>query len=354
MAKTKVKRGPRGKGTIFRDKRTGGWRGRKVVGKSPTGKTLYIERSAPTQAEVQRKLNEAVPASSGTSTSFRDWVKRWLAALSVRPSTLRSYKFSLERRILPDLGHLPVGKLTAYHFEEQAKGWDVASDTSRTRLRHVRLCLGAAVRAGLVAVNVAANAKLPKVARKVLIPFTGKELARIIKEATKDPLALPLALLAATGCRVGEALALDTSDVDFKRGMVSITKTQDHSTNRPGPPKSSNGRRTIRVPKGALPALRLAVGKRHLGPLYLSKWGRRMRYVPLADVWVALLERLGLSGENRTLHSLRHSVGTQLVSAGVPIGDVAKFLGDTPAVVIAVYLHAAGTDPAKTLERLMR
>jgi integrase len=67
-----------------------------------------------------------------------------------------------------------------------------------------------------------------------------------------------------------------------------------------------------------------------------------------------LLKRLGMGDRQRNPHALRHGVATLLVSRGVPLGDVARFLGHTVAQVVRVYVHAAGTNPADTLNDVLR
>jgi len=47
------------------------------------------------------------------------------------------------------------------------------------------------------------------------------------------------------------------------------------------------------------------------------------------------------------LHQPRHSVATAMISAAVPLGDVAKYLGDTVQTVVATYLHATGGRPGE-------
>jgi hypothetical protein len=49
---------------------------------------------------------------------------------------------------------------------------------------------------------------------------------------------------------------------------------------------------------------------------------------------------------------VRRGVERSVISEGVPLGDVAKFLADTVETVVKTYLHSAGTDPSDTLDRL--
>jgi integrase len=156
-----------------------------------------------------------------------------------------------------------------------------------------------------------------------------------------------LAFLAATGCRIGEAAALDVPDYDPATGRAAITKTwsRDHGTR---PPKSVHSRRTIVVPPPAEPAVAHAVGARKAGPLFRSKGKTRF---DSAQIHIALQRQLAALGlpRPRNPHAIRHGVATLLVSKGVPLGDVAKYLGDTVETVVRTYVHPAGFDVAAEL-----
>ena len=45
-------------------------------------------------------------------------------------------------------------------------------------------------------------------------------------------------------------------------------------------------------------------------------------------------------------------VATLMIARGVPLGDVAKYLGDTVETVVRSYLHATGADPADAMDEL--
>jgi len=106
------------------------------------------------------------------------------------------------------------------------------------------------------------------------------------------------------------------------------------------------------VPAAALPALLAAAGGRKAGPLFRDRWGRRVTARDLRDyVWYPLLTRLGLA--RRTPHEMRHGVATHAIAAGVPIGNVARDLGDTPETIVETYLHATdGASVADAMDRL--
>jgi integrase len=160
----------------------------------------------------------------------------------------------------------------------------------------------------------------------------------------------PFAVLAAVGCRIGEVLALNVEDFDPVRGTPRRRQTYSAPHGHRAP-KSENGNRTIRVPRSALAAIRSAIGARKSGPLFASTSGGPRERSTLQRRWRSFLGDLG--ADYRNVHQLRHSVATVLIAAGMPVADVAKFLGGTVKVVGAKYLHPAGTDPADALEKLL-
>ena len=54
-------------------------------------------------------------------------------------------------------------------------------------------------------------------------------------------------LTALSGMRIGEAIALNTSDVDFKQRVIRVTKTYDPVNRIAGPPKTSASNREIQM-----------------------------------------------------------------------------------------------------------
>lgn len=349
LPRPKRKRRARGTGTIF--ERGELWVARVPVGRYASGKTRYVEVTAPTQAGVVERMRGVQPP--GPDTTVAQWCARWLAQQQVRPSTLGDRRHTVERWIVPQLGAHRVAELTAGQIERVVSAWKLGPNTARKNLRTLRTCLEAARRAGLCTENPARDVKGPKAKRRDVTPFTPKELAAIVAAAVRPTDAVH-ALLAATGCRLGEALGANVEDYDASTGALTIRRTYD-ARHGEREPKSENGRRTIRVPAVARPALLRAIDGRTRGPLFAADGtagqGRR-QHTPVRQAWAVFLRRLGLP--YRSPHQLRHSVATALVSAGVPLGDVARYLGDSVQVVVSTYLHAAGTDVCAALDAALK
>lgn len=332
MGKGKKTRGARGLGTVFYSKRLRKWIARKTV----NGRR--VERRGPTQQEAIRRRDAALPPDPDTTT-VGDWCAAWLESADVREQTRDVYRQSVSLRIVPQLGRAKLAAVTAWDVERAAAVWgtQVAANTVRKHLSHLRSMFSAARRAGLVSANPVTIARKPKATKVEIDPFTADELARIVEAAASDPKTHRLAVMAAIGCRVGEAIALLPGDYDAKSGKLSISRnrTVNHGV---GPPKSANGVRTVRVP---LPARGAATA---LGPeLTHPTAGRR---------WAKLLDALGI--RRRGPHQARHTCATLAIAAGVPIANVARDLGDHVQTIVSTYLHPVpGRDVCEAMEGLL-
>lgn len=346
------RRRARGTGTIFPAVRRGRkiWIGRRPIGRNAAGKTLYREVWADTQGEVVKKLAEAGPPPPGLTVA--DWVARWLKSVQVKPRTEANYRDDFTRHILPEIGHLRLAEVSPSQIEALIaalgkKGLGVNS--VRKALKHARIAFNAAVRDRIIASNPVSLARKPQAKPKRIDAFTPAELARIITEASIRPHEWPIAVLAGTGCRGGECIALDVQDFDRTAHTVKITKTY-HKTAGMGTPKSARSVRTIRVPLVVVPIVEAAIEGRKKGPMFLTTNGTRRSHDLVHHAWQDFIKRIGLAYRNP--HQLRHSVATALISAAVPLGDVAAYLGDSVDTVVKTYLHPAGTDPSKALDML--
>lgn len=334
----KKSRRARGTGSIFPDKRRGGWVGKVPVGRYPNGRTKYTEVRGETQAEVVEAMKKVRPP--GPDVTVAEWADRWLATSGAQPPTLADYKHTVEKHVKPTLGHLKLASLTAHDVEAAVLRWGLGPNTARKNLRQVRTMLEAARRAKLVPENVAKDAKGPRRRKVEINPFTPGEMAAILAEAGGRLPDCIFGALAGTGMRLGEALALDVTDFDPATSKLSVTKTysRKHGLRRP---KSENGVRTIRVPAAALPSFTRAIGKRKGGPLFPTADGlRRRQHNTVRANWKVFLKRLGLP--YRKPHNLRHSVATHAIAAGLHVANVARDLGDTADTIIKTYCHPSG------------
>lgn len=192
---------------------------------------------------------------------------------------------------------------------------------------------------------------MPKKHKGTALTPTQQDL--LIRSAT-SPWCLPafLELSAATGARRGEVLALRWSDIENGRANIrrSLTQTKQglaFKTTKTDDP------RIVKVPKSALDALdahrkyqqefRLQFGQDYhtdLDLVFANPDGSPLRPDSVSATVSALCRRLKLP-KGINLHTLRHSHGSHLLAAGVPLAAVSERLGHSSVRVTAdVYAHA--------------
>jgi site-specific recombinase XerD len=166
---------------------------------------------------------------------------------------------------------------------------------------------------GLLARDPAANVRRPKVdPESRTLGLDRNELGALLVQAGLGTLrdhAL-ISLLAMNGLRISEALGASVDDRDVDRGHRTLRVMR-------------KGGKQVTVPLAprTARALDLYIGERASGPIFVGAAGARMdRYA--ADRTVKRLARRAGTTKRISPHSLRHSLITAALDAGVPLRDV--------------------------------
>jgi integrase len=199
-----------------------------------------------------------------------------------------------------------------------------------------------------VAVNPCEGLELPAAPQATEIRFlTLDELALLVAHARPGPFqAIDRALYltaAMSGLRKGELVALRWRAVDWPAARISVR--QNYTRGEFGTPKSKRSTRS--VPMGD------AVGGELERLFKASRWQRDDDLVfahpatgeVLAKSNVsrrmrAALKAAGLD-ERRRFHDLRHSFGTQMAAAGVPLRTLQEFMGHRDLTTTQIYADYA-------------
>ena len=160
---------------------------------------------------------------------------------------------------------------------------------------------------------------------------TRSEAARLLWESRREPkvrLHLPLFVMIAlyTGARSGAILGLRWTQVDFIRGRIDF--------NEPGRARTNKRRAIIPIPHPLQTAM--ARAQRRAGsPFVLSYDGKRIANIRKS--FMAAAKRAEL--EDVTPHVLRHTAGTWLAQRGVPLWQIAGWLGHSQQRTTELYAH---------------
>jgi integrase len=200
----------------------------------------------------------------------------------------------------------------------------------------LRQLLGYAQRSKLVAENVAQQVPNPQPKRREVPIFAGwEELERVAEELPPERRLLPI-LVAGTGMRPEEWLALTRADIDVKNRVVQVRRVfTDGMTKEFG--KQQRSLRRIPLRQRVVDALdahpwRIDSPLVFPGPrghLDLHAWRR--------DEWYPALESAGLP--KRSPYSMRHTFASFAIAAGVSLFYLSRLLGSSVQQVDSTYGH---------------
>ncbi|MFC7364493.1 MULTISPECIES: tyrosine-type recombinase/integrase [Bhargavaea] len=157
-------------------------------------------------------------------------------------------------------------------------------------------------------------------------------------------------LLAYSGLRLGEALGLTWEDIDAQKRTITVNRTRDTKGVRS--PKTLNSQRTIMIDSQIIDmlvsyklwtkALKLRHGKGHSESdfAFVSTQSVPISASACQRYLKDFLRRHDLGIPNITLHGLRHTHATLLLTQGLPVHDVAERLGNTAEMIMKIYGHA--------------
>ncbi len=314
-------------------------------------------------SELKRQAGGGLPDPGKRTVS--DLIDEWLstAAPTLKPRTVADYRQTCALYILPALGNRRLSKLTPDSIQRlyatiQARG------AMRTAVL-VHALLHRACRMAVLwrwlAENPCDRVQRPQHRARRKDVWTPEQL-RTFLESARDHWLYPLwHTLLASGCRVGELLALTWQDVDFDAAAIRIAKTLQRVAGEyfTGSPKTAAGERTISLPAEAMQVLRQQRGRQVLasqaseyvfpnlagGPLHVSTVGHAL---------ARECDRLGLP--RVTPHGLRHLHASLLLAEGLPLPAVSARLGHANTQVTAtVYAHAlpGQDDGARAIARAL-
>lgn len=318
--------------------------------------------------KVRDRLNAGAPAKDATR-SVGDWLQHWRAttlAASDRKEATRVLYANLSRKHLEPapFGAIRLDRLKASDIEglvlamrakTKKDGKRALSDSTIRQIYTVlRTGLDGAVRDGLLARNPAALVKRPGVERTEAKHLPSADLSAVLKAAEGSRYYPALLLIAATGLRKGEALALRWDRVDLGAGalkvLATISRVDGHLVI--SEPKTDRSRRTVPLPPAMVAMLRrhrteqkadrLKAGDQWVdsGLVFTNEFGGPVEPRNLLRVIEAAAKKAGAEGVG--VHTLRHSAAVSWLEAGVHIKAVADLLGHSSVAVTGdVYGHTS-------------
>jgi integrase len=229
----------------------------------------------------------------------------------------------------------------------------VADATVRRILSPLRACLASATAEGVIRTNRTIGVALPaRDEQRAIDNGTDREDVEVKALSTDELAAFMMVcprlwqtffrILAATGIRVSEGIALRWKDLDLDGSMPHLRVRRAYVRGHFGPPKSRYGKRSIPIDHALVVELR-ARRRKSEWPcdddlVFAAPPGERPASRPQPD-------RRGGGVPWAGFHAFRHTCATRLFAEGRNAVQVQRWLGHhSPAFTLATYVHLLDDD----------
>ena len=348
-----------------------------------TTETGFTTREAAEQA-LQRAIDKRVDAEARRAAEARAdenltlerYFALWMGEHAKRrlaPKTFERYG-ELGAYFVRLLGATPINELTTAEIQravhqledrggavtkQHPQGRPLAPKTVRSIGSLLYTALSEADRLGFLKVPHPMRNKrvrLPKVPKRKPAVLDQAKLAELFGRARGTRL-FPFVVLAAdTGCRRGELLAAQWTDLDFETGVLEVSKSleQTKAGLRVKSTKSGEPRRfglsdwaleVLREHRAEQDRDRALFGSDYEdnGLIFCQPHGAYYSPDRVGARVVELMRKAGLRGVS--LHSLRHSHASISLSKGTPLAVVSEKLGHADQnITLSIYSHALPAD----------
>jgi len=313
-------------------------------------------------------------AHTEDTRTLAEYLEYWLdnhAALRCQPKTLERYR-QLAESLVRLLGHISIRDLRTCAIQEAVnwlqlrggvptdahpQGRPLAPKTVHSTASLLFTCLSDAARLEHIPANPMADrrVKFPKRPKPHAVMDAGA-VAATFHAAEGTRLYSFVVTAACSGCRRGELLALTWPDLDFGKGMMTVSKSleQTRAGLRVKPTKSGTSR-CIGLDEFALDVLTTHREQQNRDKLACGSAYRPNNLIfcqPNGDFYSpdhvgtrtkALLRKAGYS--EFSLHSLRHSHASILLGNGTPLAVVSERLGHANQdITLRLYSHSLPAD----------
>mgnify|MGYP002802915358 FL=1 len=253
----------------------------------------------------ERPSRRATESNHPFDAYAENWIEKYKAP-NVKITSLQCIRTSV-KPALEAFGGKPLEEITS--DDVQSLLLSIRAPRSRELCKiNLSQLFKKAVTQRILDVNPCDAVEIRKYKKAHKSALTGEEQGRFLVGARTSPHALLFRLMLSTGLRIGEALALTKSDIDFENSRLTVCKNVIFLKGQrivQDTPKSEAGNRTIPVPQDICAELQGLPGD----TLFPCTYNAAKK----------ALEKIAKANDIKmTLHTLRHTYATRLEEAGIP------------------------------------
>ena len=288
------------------------------------------------RSRITRGESPLPPPTTARDQSFRRFSATWFDTYvrpNNKPSEQRGKESTLRLHLLPTFGRLSLGAITPEmieHYKAIKRASGLSAKTINNQLGILGKCLRTAVEWGhLKAVPPYKPLKAPPPSFDFLSP---EEARRLVQHGRGNWWGDMMLLALHTGLRRGELMALDWSDVDLDRNVLTVRRSLLRGVF--GSPKSN---RVRHVPLSNIVRKMLEGRRTSRGLVFAQETGEPIASITMDRVIARTCKAAGL--RHVSWHVLRHTFASHLAAAGVPVPAIQQLLGHSSITMTMRYAH---------------
>lgn len=302
---------------------------------SKSGSMRWAEARALELANNGKRTKKEVP----TLGEFESRYIEWCTSKRLKPSTIVQKQQIFRHYLVPMFGSKPLDTIAN---SDIAKMLAKLAEKHAKTVNNVSTVLNGCFKLALswsVIDRIPATVEMLKVPPSTMSFYEPHEYERLVEAAAKiDHRLLVFILLGGDGgLRCGEIIALEQTDVDLRRGVITVSRSEweGHLTT----PKSGRSRKVVLTErlKAALSANRHFHGDR---VLWRDDGFEKVSQVLLAK-WMRRVQRRAGSKVTGGIHILRHTFCSRLAMAGASTMAIRELAGHQQISTTQKYMHLA-------------
>lgn len=328
---------------------------------------FYTKREAKLAAdEVEKKMSNPNFLDNENIT-FGEVYERWIAnyKLTVKESSFYTVELQYKSKILPILRNKKINQITTIECQDLINHWySIPLKNYKAIFNLITRIFKYAKQLKIVTDDPTSSVIIPKASRQFSNLehsrnyYTRDELKTFLEYAEKHEkykIYVLFRLLAFSGIRKSEALALTWNDINFDKAQITINKTIILvSKVKVTTPKTKSSNRTVFIDKKTLSILSewrlrqkkelLQKGFNFLSHNQLVFSGRNNDYI-IPTTISKMMNRVseGCNLPHITVHGLRHTYATLAAQGGMPVKQLQAQLGHSK-VEITLDVYTSITD----------
>jgi integrase len=330
-------------------------------GKQYSATSSKSPRDADRKADAKKLAMERGETATGGDMTVGEWAQLWLDTYKA-PSIGESQYSNYEMYINALCAGVGGKRLKDVAPEDLQRTLNMAAGKSSSYISHYKYAIQAIFKRARISRHVvydpAEDLAAPSGTYEPRRSVTPDERRAILALAETHRAGLWIKTMLYCGLRPGETRALEWRHIDIENGLIHVEQSVKAVTEAIGAPKTAAGVRDIPIPPPLLDALKTASGAPDEPVFRQPTTGKRHTKASLRKLWESFLRELDISlgaklfrrqiieskvAPDLVPYCMRHTYGTDLQDAGVPL-NVAKYLmGHSDIAVTAnVYTHTTG------------